>query len=374
MRPTSIEPIAPASRWVGPLPEPRFDHLRDMTTPRGLWEHADHTRPRIEHGFCTDDNARALIVLLREKRDEPAMAEMVRTYMQFIQEAAIPTGGFHNRRRADGAWVDTIGSYDSQGRALWALGSSVRLSRDSSMRSAALELWERQVFESPSPRAHAFAILGASEILAVEPTNSLACEAVRKGASHLHVAGDPDWPWPETRLAYQNAHIPEAMLAAGQAIGNDHMIETGLALLRWLLSIESGADHFSFTPVGGWAPGEPRPGFDQQPTEAAAMADACARAWRLTGDASWADAVLMAGAWLIGANDRNAVLYDADTGGCCDGLTPYGPNLNQGAESTLAALSTLQQVRMVSSPADPQPATRRIEADDGSTIQQEQYR
>ncbi len=158
---------------------------------------------------------------------------------------------------------------------------------------------------------------------------------------------DALWPWPEDRLAYDNARIPEALLAAGALLPNDGLFAAGLRLLEWLVTMETHDGHFSFTPVGGWAPGEPRPGFDQQPVEAAAMADACGRAWSLTGDRRWKDGVEAVARWLVGANDTGAVLYDPQTGGCGDGLGPDYTNLNQGAESTLAALSVLQQAEMV---------------------------
>jgi hypothetical protein len=133
-------------------------------------------------------------------------------------------------------------------------------------------------------------------------------------------------------------------MAAGQALGDGPLVDQGARLLAWLVDTETREGHFSFAPAGGWAPGEPRPGFDQQPVEAAAMADACGLAWSLTGDDRWKDHLDRAGRWFLGSNDREVTLYDVDTGGCYDGLTPSGPNLNQGAESTLAALSALQQV------------------------------
>jgi hypothetical protein len=219
------------------------------------------------------------------------------------------------------------------------------------MRRAALGLFHRQEgFSSTSPRANAFAILGASEVLAGDPDNDVARKALTRWASVLHVSDDSRWPWPEPRLAYDNARIPEALIAAGMSLGNDHLVEAGLRLLEWLLTIETRDDHYSFAPVGGWAQGEARPGYDQQPVEAAAIADACARAWLLTGDGKWRDGVLRAARWLVGDNDGDVLLYDFETGGCCDGLTKNGPNMNQGAESTLSALSTLQQARRVSSP------------------------
>jgi hypothetical protein len=137
------------------------------------------------------------------------------------------------------------------------------------------------------------------------------------------------------------------MIAAGRVLDDGALLQSGLDLLDWLVSVEVSSGHFSFTPIGGWACGEPRPAFDQQPVEVAAMADACARAWLATGETRWRDRVLSCARWLVGDNDSGVVLYDVDTGGCCDGLTPQGANLNQGAESTLAALSTLQRASFV---------------------------
>ncbi len=315
-----------------------------MTSRLGIWEHARYTTPRTSHGFCTDDNARALIVICRQPDPSPDLLEMGRTYMAFVEEAALSGGGFHNRRSADGSWTDRIGSDDSQGRAIWSLGSAIGSAPEAEMRDAALELFERQLgFASPSPRANAFAVLGAAEVLVAGLGSLEAGEALSRWVSHLRRLDDPAWPWPETRLAYDNARIPEALMAAGEALGDDGLVETGIRLLDWLISVETRHGHFSFTPVGGWAAGERRPGFDQQPVEAAAMADACHRAWSITGDDRWSDRVSGAARWLVGANDRAAVLYDSRTGGCRDGLTATGTNLNQGAESTLAALSTLQR-------------------------------
>ena len=139
---------------------------------------------------------------------------------------------------------------------------------------------------------------------------------------------------------------------AGAALDEEGLLREGLDLLAWLVEIERSGDHFSFTPVGGWAPGEPRPGFDQQPIEASAMADACARALDLTGDPQWADHLLHAAAWFLGENDVGVSLFDPSTGGCRDGLTSVGANENQGAESTIALVTALQHTRRLQAAAE----------------------
>ncbi|MGH8915264.1 MAG: glycosyltransferase [Acidimicrobiia bacterium] len=319
-----------------------------MTDLVGVWEHARYTTPRAEHGYCTDDNARALIVISRQPDPTSDLVDLARIYFAFVRDAALPGGGFHNRRAADESWADAIGSDDSQGRAIWGLGTAVRRGPEAWMRRAALTMLEGQMgFESASPRANAFAVLGASEALAVAPGHDSIRDAMTRWVGRLETGGDPVWPWPEARLAYDNARIPEALIAAGGLLDEGQMLEKGLRLLDWLVGVETNGGHFSYVPTGGWALGEPRPGFDQQPVETAAMADACARAWWGTGDDRWRDRMLSAARWLVGDNDTGIVLYDVDTGGCCDGLTPSGANLNQGAESTLAALTTLQQAALV---------------------------
>jgi len=314
-----------------------------MTDHRGLWEHALYTTPRTEHGYCTDDNARALIVLSRVPDPSPDLVELAGIYLAFLQDAQLPVGAFINRRSADGSWSTEVGSDDSHGRALWALGSVARNGPAPWMREAGLDMFDKQEdFHSPSPRANAFAVLGASEVLLSLPDHPPARHVLEQCVGHLLVQEDDLWPWPEERLAYDNARIPEALLAAGVLLPNDGLVEAGLRLLEWLVATETQDGHFSFTPVGGWAPGEPRPGFDQQPVEAAAMADACTRAFSITADDRWKDRVERAARWFVGANDAGVALYDPQTGGCGDGLTPERINLNQGAESTLAALAVLQ--------------------------------
>ena len=182
----------------------------------------------------------------------------------------------------------------------------------------------------------------------MSPEHELGWRILERCAARIPVIPvDARSPWPEERLAYDNARIPEALLAAGAWTDDDFLLDNGLRLLEWLVETETRSGYFSFTPVGGWAPGERRPGFDQQPIEAAAMADACGRAFSLTGDERWRDLVKRAACWFVGDNDGSEVLYDAETGGCRDGLTPEGANQNQGAESTLAALATLQQAQLL---------------------------
>lgn len=332
----------PCSSFVR-LPRADFGHLRAMTDRLGLWEHAEMSTPRREHGFCTDDNARALIVVCRFGHPFGSMADLAATYLGFVLDARNSTGGFHNRRAADGAWLDDVGSDDSQGRAWWALGTAARLAPLAWMRRAAGEAFDGcGSFESPHLRANAYATLGATEMLQANPGHEPARELLIKTSGVLATAARGRIPWPEARLTYANARLPDALLAAGAALGDDQLTAIGIRLLDWLVDAETDDQAFSFTASTGWHLGEERPMFDQQPIEAWAMADACHRAWRSTGDDIWRVRLLAASQWFMGRNVTGMVMYDVSTGATFDGLMERGMNQNQGAESTLSGLATLQ--------------------------------
>jgi hypothetical protein len=191
----------------------------------------------------------------------------------------------------------------------------------------------------------AFAALGAADVLTVRPGHRGALELLAATAEVIGRPAPGSWPWPEPRLAYANAVLPDALLAAGVALGSSSLVADGLQLLAWLLDGQVHHGRMSVVPVGGRGPGERGPGFDQQPIEAATFADACARAYALTGQLRWRTGIDQAAAWFLGANDTGTSLRDPVSGGCCDGLQPVGRNENQGAESTLALVSTLQRAR-----------------------------
>jgi hypothetical protein len=192
----------------------------------------------------------------------------------------------------------------------------------------------------------AFAALGAAEVLSVTPADAAARSLLSDAADSMTGARQgAGWPWPEERLTYANATLPEAMIAAGTALERPDLVRRGLDLLDWLLERETREGHLSVTPVGGSGPDDSGPGFDQQPIEVAALADACARAEKVDTNRRWVDGRTAAANWFLGDNDGEVVMWDPETGGGFDGLEVDGANLNQGTESTLAVLSTLQHAR-----------------------------
>jgi hypothetical protein len=327
--------------------EPRFDHLARMTDEHGTFEHADHTTPRREHGYCTDDMARVLVVASREPHPGPLVNRLAETALRFLADSQGGRGNCRNRRNSHGAWEDRHGVEDCWGRSLWGLGTAAARSPHEAVRQNALAHFEHGLQQrSPWPRAMAFAALGASEVLAVQPGHDGARDLM---IDAVGVVGDRQsnaaWPWPEPRLAYANAVLPDAMIAAGVALDRATLVNDGLELLEWLLDTETNQGHLSVTAVGGRGPGDPRPNFDQQPIEVATLADACARAARYAETDRWSDGVDAAVGWFLGDNDAGVPMWDPDSGGGYDGLRADGPNLNQGAESTLALISTLQHGR-----------------------------
>jgi len=213
----------------------------------------------------------------------------------------------------------------------------------------------------------AFAALGAAEILRCRPDHATAAALLADAVESIgDVADDASWCWPEWRLRYANAVLAEVVIAAGALLNRPDWLARGLRMLTWLLAVETRRDHLSVTPVGGWSAGEPRPAFDQQPIEVAALADACATAFDVTGDPRWRSAVGRCIAWFMGANDVGVPLFDPVSFGGCDGLTATGRNENQGAESTLALLGTMQQAhRLAVAPAAPLPPSATGDAGPG---------
>jgi hypothetical protein len=326
-------------------PVPPFRHLLRLTDHIGLLEHAEGPVPRLEHGYCVDDVARGLVVVCREPSPRHELVTLARRYLYFLAQAQAPDGRFRNRLGYDRRWRGEPGTHDCWGRALWGLGTAAARGPAAALREQALaQFGSGARVTSEWPHAMAFAALGAAEVLDISPGHPAALSLLRAAAGVIGTPpANPGWPWPAPRLSYANAAIAEAVIVAGSRLGDDSVLRDGLRMLEWLLAAETSNGHLSVVPAGGWGPGEPRPGFDQQPIEVAALADACARAATVTGDSSWLNGTGLCVAWFLGDNDASTPLLDAQTGGGHDGLSHDGRNRNQGAESTLAMISVLQQ-------------------------------
>ncbi|MGO9160330.1 MAG: glycosyltransferase [Streptosporangiaceae bacterium] len=330
---------------------PGFDHLERLTDHRGLFEHALHAVPRREHGYCVDDVARGLVVVCHEPELGPTARRLARCYLAFVLDALDPTGACHNRMAVDGQWRDGAAVGDWWGRALWGLGVAATSAQTPGMRARALGGFRIAAqCRSPHVRSMAFAALGAAELLRKRPDEMAARRLLTDTLAAIGGAQDDDsrWPWPEERLSYGNASIADALIVAGDALPDAPALSRGLSLLEFLLRTETRDGHLSVTPVGGRGRDDVGPGYDQQPIEVSALADACGSAFRITHQSFWLTGVSLAWNWFLGDNDSSTPMFDPGTGGGYDGLQRRGRNRNQGAESTLAMLATAQQARRIS--------------------------
>ncbi|MCH2240157.1 MAG: glycosyltransferase family 4 protein [Blastomonas sp.] len=325
---------------------PSFDAVRRMSDATGMLQHAVGTIADRRHGYCLDDNVRALMLTnITSAISETERADRASIFASFIQHAWHPEiGRFKNFMGFDRQWLEHCGSEDANGRAIWALAHTARNNPNRDIREWATRLYD-QVLDHcetlDSPRTLAFISLGTSLMLKVRPEHGPSLKALERAAAILaHLlekSRRPDWPWFEAVLAYDNPRLPQALIAAGQALDRKDWQATGLETLQWICELQTAAAGH-FRPIGSEGFGQPfghKP-FDQQPLEAQAALEACADAYAATGDNRWVQHGTAAWNWFFGANDRGEVLADPDTGLCRDGLTPRGANLNCGAESILA--------------------------------------
>ena len=329
----------------------KLHHLETLSDEVGLMEHARLATPRRECGYTTDDNGRMLAVLARTDLRglgadgvEQSGLRLCRLGLSYLQRASLPTEhGFRNRLSYERRWLDHRGSDDSYGRALWGLGALAARAFDADLKDAAHQLfWSNYRLESPHSRAIVYALLGAVEMAGVDESVDLDNQ-IRKWTGQLRGPAPGRWMWPDPKLTYDNARYPEALMAAGMALSDERLVNAGLALLSWLVAIESSTDgHFSWTPVGGRTVANLGPGFDQQPLEAWAMIDAASVAALVDGP-QWLDVAERARSWFLGVNDTGQAMVDTATGAGFDGLTANGPNRNRGAESTLAAVAAMSR-------------------------------
>ncbi len=340
------------------LPKLNLSHLCRMTDSTGIFQHANFSIPNFSEGTCTDDNARAFIlaVVLAELGEDPEhMRTLATTSASFLNHAFdTKTKRFHNHLSFDRQWVDRQGSEDCQGRALWALGVGVGRSTFRGFQMMAGQLFAQALpplTGFTSPRAWAFALIGIHEYLRRLNGDSMVKQIrdnlVFRLLKLFERASTPDWQWFEEELSYDNAKLPHALIATGQATGQKEVLNCGLTALRWLIGIQT-SEKGHFRPVGSngfHRRGGTRAMFDQQPVEAHATISACLEAYRSTSDIWWHERAQDAFDWFIGSNDLGLEVYSPETGGCRDGLHVDRVNSNQGAESTLSFLLSLAEMR-----------------------------
>ena len=326
-----------------------------MTDDTGMLQHAKFTVPNRAHGYCVDDNARALIVAVRAHdldRTDTSLTDLSSTYLSFLDDAFDPeTGRFRNFMSYERKWLETVGSEDSHGRALWALGVMAGWGHNSGQVALATSIFHDALpaLENFSDsRAIAFPILGMQAYLRRHESDQRVRELMKSLGDRLlerfRQCASKDWQWHEAVLTYDNARLPEALMACGRVTGDNDMVSLGIDVLEWLRDIQLDPSGGWFAPVGnqGWFPKSgSKAQYDQQPLEAAAMIGASIEAYECTQHDEWVQLASTCFNWFLGKNDQQMKLYDHATGGCRDGLMSNGVNQNQGAESTLSYLCSL---------------------------------
>ncbi len=337
------------------LPRPRLDHLSRLTDDTGLLQHARYTVPDRSHGYCTDDNARGLVVATKyyDLFHEAKAERLLGTYLAFVAYAQRPDGLFHNFMSYDRRFLDEVGSDDCYGRAMWGLAYTMYRGPEPYFRLAC-ETFEKALshLKSLNLRGRSYASLGLYYYLQTYPEADDVVEKLdRLAQAHVKQyleASREDWLWFEEVVAYDNAVVPQSLFVAYEVTGNEDYRRIAQQSLDFILEMCEQDDHLS--PVGneGWHSREGEQAlYDQQPIDACGLVEACKVAFRLTGERRYLRYMRMAFDWFLGVNDKGQPLYNFKTGGCSDGLTAMGVNQNQGAESTLCyllALLTLMEI------------------------------
>ncbi|MGD0096847.1 MAG: glycosyltransferase family 4 protein [Terracidiphilus sp.] len=361
LHPRSAQQGDPVMEPVDLLPALNAGHLLDMTDDTGMLQHAIFSVPNTREGYTTDDNARALMVSVRLDEaslqpDQPYRTNLSHRYLAFLWLAFnTDSGRFRNFLGYDRTWLESVGSDDSHGRALWSVGVVLGTSRNAGLRGAAGRLFEAAVpatLNFTSPRAWAFSILGLQAYLDWFPGDRI-IQGVRNVLANRLLdiyerTYSETWKWFEKSLSYSNARLSQALILAGWRSDNQRMIEVGMDSLKWLVAEQHRDDPEIFVPIGSsgfFIEGNEKARFDQQPVEACATISACLEVYGLTEESYWLEEARRAFRWFLGKNDLQTPLYDPITGGCRDGLHPDRVNENQGAESTLSFLMALLEMQ-----------------------------
>jgi hypothetical protein len=347
----------PAIRGGSALPQTELTYFLTMCDDTGLLQHAVHSVPDRSHGYCIDDNARALLLSskLNATGETPLTENMTSRFAAFVQHAwNSDERRFRNFMGFDRRWLESKGSEDSHGRTLWALGECARRDSNATRRSWAASLFAEAltIVESfQSPRAWAFALIGLDGYCAARPKDRSAHLMRLVLADRLMdlfaCVTTEDWVWFEEGLSYDNARLPQALIATGEACGVPAYTNAGIRTLRWLMTKQM-APEGHFRPIGtdGFGDVRKRPHqFDQQPLEVAATMSACFAAWRADHGDEWKSGATNAFDWFLGDNDLSSPLVDLELGSCRDGLHRLRANENMGGESVVSYLLALTEFR-----------------------------
>ncbi|MBU0486542.1 MAG: glycosyltransferase [Bacteroidetes bacterium] len=337
---TSIDPLL--------LPPFSLNHIKRLTDDTGIIQHAKFGIPNLKEGYCLDDNARALLMVLmayRQKKDKLAL-DLAPIYLSYIHYMQNKDGTFRNFLSFNRNFLDKVGSEDSFGRTIWALGYLLaNAPNDAYYQTGKVVFFDASPnFEKlQSIRGIANTMLGISHYLRSNPSDDAMTERLRNLAGKLikqyEVNSSADWKWFEQMLAYDNGILPLALLHAAKILNDEKIKEIALESMNFLTETTLKDGYLSIIGNEEWyRKGEERSIFAQQPLDALAMVLMYRQAFLLTRDKEYLAKLFSCFLWFMGENDLRMSLFDFETKGCCDGFERYGVNRNQGAESSLAYL------------------------------------
>jgi len=353
LQPTKARPQIDDSLTTHEVPEPLLDHFQRMTDSTGMYQHAKFTIPDRNHGYCTDDNSRALIAMTKyyKEYDDPEALRLLEIYLSFVCHAQRPGGTVHNFMTFDRKWIEPEPQHDSLGRSLWALGTVMTSPPSPTYLSIIKDLFDNSVQHVPtlSLRGMAYSILGMADYLKQFPGASEIKRHLTHASKRLLQAlldnTDEDWLWFEHLISYDNAVLPHALMLAGEILEDEELIDAGLKTCKFLLKHTYNGSHFSFVGCKGWMEkGGKKAQFDQQPLEAVSTILMLQQAFIATQNKKYAKLQIKAFDWYLGANDIKTPIFDFKSRGCYDGLERNGVNLNQGAESLVSFMISLLSV------------------------------
>lgn len=330
------------------LPPFALDHVKRMTDDTGIIQHAKFGIPNLKEGYCLDDNARALLMVLMAYKQKklPIALELSPVYLSYIHYMQNSNGLFRNFLSFSRNFLDEVGSEDSFGRAVWALGYLLGNAPNDAYYQSGKEIFFDAVpnFEQlRSIRSIANVIVGISYYLQSNPFDESMTERLRilsyKLVDEYKKHRTDEWRWFESLLAYDNAMLPLSLLHAARILNDETITDIAVGSMEFLSAITLKDGYLSVVGNEKWYTRDGTQSmFAQQPLDALAMVLMFHQAFHLTKDKNYLTRLYTSFMWFLGENDLRMSLYDFETKGCCDGLESYGVNRNQGAESTLAYL------------------------------------
>jgi len=330
------------------LPEFSLAHINRLTDDTGIIQHAKFGIPNLKEGYCLDDNARALLMVLmtyKQTKNKQAL-ELLPIYLSYIHYMQNADGTFKNFLSFSRNFLDKVGSEDSFGRTIWALGYLLANAPNDAYYQTGKVIFFNAVsnFEKlKSIRSIANTMIGVSYYLKSNPSDNSMKELLQNMADtligHYEMNKTDNWKWFESLLAYDNGILPLALLHAAEILNNDKITRVAMESMNFIAENTLKENYLSIIGNEKWySKDKERSVFAQQPVDAMAMVLMFHQAYHLTKNKEYINKLYTSFLWFLGENDLRMSLYDYETKGCCDGFESYGINRNQGAESSLAYL------------------------------------